>query len=167
MEGPAMSDRSSETPLTRNLILDALGTYERAMLLADAETRPIKVGTTLFRPGDAIGYVAFPTSGTLSLIAQPDRAMPVEAATIGREGIATPHAPLGSRISTQELVGQIDGEMVTVGIERFVEHVRAGQFRSLVYGYLEALGRADLAERGLQRGPPPHPALRPVAAADP
>src|SRR5215212_5331099 len=101
MEGPAMSDRSSETPLTRNLILDALGTYERAMLLAAAETRPIKVGTTLFRPGDTIGLRRLPDERHAVLIAQPDRAMPVEAATIGREGIAIPHAPLGSRISTR------------------------------------------------------------------
>jgi CRP-like cAMP-binding protein len=135
-----MADRSSETARTRNLILDALGTDERALLLTDAETRPIKVGTTLFRPGDPIDYVAFPTSGTLSVLAQPDRAMPVEAATIGREGIASPHSALGSRMATQELVGQVDGEMITVGIERFAKHAQeGGQFQALVYGYLEAL----------------------------
>jgi CRP-like cAMP-binding protein len=135
-----MNDRPTRTAeRTGNLLLDALDVDERAVLLADARTRPIQVGTTLFHPGDAIGYVAFPTSGTLSMLAQPDHAMPVEAATIGREGAASLHSALGSRTATQELVGQVDGEMITVGIERFAKQAQEGQLQTLVYGYLEAL----------------------------
>jgi CRP-like cAMP-binding protein len=134
-----MSDRSPDTQPTRNVLLDALGDDERALLLAEARTRPIEVGTVLFRPGEAIGYVAFPTSGTLSMLAQPDDATPVEAATIGREGAASLHSALGSRRATQELVGQVDGEMITVGIEPFVKQAQEGQLQGLVFGYLEAL----------------------------
>jgi hypothetical protein len=84
-----MHDRSPEfSERTGNLLLDALSRDERDALLTDARTGPIHVGTTLFRPGDAIDYVAFPTSGTTSMLAQPDRSTPVEAATIGREGPA-------------------------------------------------------------------------------
>jgi len=135
-----MYDRSPDTAdLTGNLLLDALSDDERALVLTDARTRPIQVGTTLFRPGDAIGYVAFPTRGTLSMLAQPDNAMPVEAATIGREGAASLHSALGSRRATQELVCQVDGEMITIGIERFKKQAQEGQFQDLIYGYLEAL----------------------------
>jgi CRP-like cAMP-binding protein len=134
-----MSDRSPETQHTGNMLLDALDEDERALLLAEARTKPIEVGTVLFRPGDAIGYVAFPTSGTLSMLAQPKDATPVEAATIGREGAASLHSALGSRRATQELVGQVDGEMITVGIERFVKQAQEGQLQGLLYGYLEAL----------------------------
>jgi CRP-like cAMP-binding protein len=108
-------------------------------VLTDARTTPIQVGTTLFHPGDAIGYVAFPTSGTLSMLAQPDESMPVEAATIGREGAASLHSALGSRRATQELVGQVEGEMITVGIDRFAKRAQEGEFQNLIYGYLEAL----------------------------
>jgi CRP-like cAMP-binding protein len=121
------------------MLLDALVGDERALLLAEARTKPIEVGRVLFRPGDAIGYVAFPTHGTLSMLAQPNDSTPVEAATIGREGAASLHSALGSRRATQELVGQVDGEMITVGIERFVKQAQEGQLQSLLYGYLEAL----------------------------
>jgi CRP-like cAMP-binding protein len=135
-----MHDRPPEFPeRTGNLLLDALERDEREALLADARTMPIHVGTTLFRPGDAIDYVPFPTSGTVSMIAQPDRGTPVEAATIGREGAGSLHSALGSRTATQELVGQVDGSMITIGIERFAKHAQEGAFQDLMYGYLEAL----------------------------
>src|SRR3954469_22015413 len=130
-----MHDRTTADPTDRtgNLLLDALSPDERALLLAGSRTKPITVGTTLFRPGDAIGYVAFPTSGTLSLLAEPDDAMRVEAATIGREGAASLHSALGSRRATQELVGQVDGEMITIGIERFAKRAEEGELKDIVY----------------------------------
>jgi CRP-like cAMP-binding protein len=135
-----MNDRAPDpTEMTGNLLLDALGETERALLLADARTRPIEVGSVLFRPGDAIGFVPFPTSGTISMLAQPDLAAPVEAATIGREGAGSLHSALGSRRATQELVGQVDGEMIAVGIEPFAKQAREGELQGLIYGYLEAL----------------------------
>jgi CRP-like cAMP-binding protein len=135
-----MHDRSPDPrQRTGNLLLDALSVDERALVLTDALTRPIEVGTTLFFPGDAIGYVPFPTSGTLSMLAHPNDADPVEAATIGREGAGALHSALGSRRATQELVCQVDGEMITVGIERFVKQANEGQLQDLVYGYLEAM----------------------------
>jgi CRP-like cAMP-binding protein len=134
-----MHDRSVDTTRTGNLLLDFLPPDERAMLLAGSRTVPIEAGTTLFYPGDAITYVAFPTSGSLSLLADPDRATPIEAATIGREGVASPHSALGSRQASQELVAQVDGQMITVGVESFAKHAHEGQFRDVIYGYLEAL----------------------------
>jgi CRP-like cAMP-binding protein len=122
-----------------NLLLDALDGTDRALLLADARIRPIEVGAVVFRPGDAIGFVPFPTSGTISMLAQPDYATPVEAATIGREGAGSLHSALGSRRATQELVGQVDGEMIAVAIEPFTKQVQSGDLQHLVYGYLEAL----------------------------
>jgi CRP-like cAMP-binding protein len=119
--------------------LDALSVDERALVLTDARRVPFEVGTTLFHPGDAIDYVPFPTSGTLSLLAQPDETGPVEAATIGREGAGSLHSALGSRRASQELVGQVDGQIIVVGIERFVKHANQGQLQGLIYGYLEAM----------------------------
>jgi CRP-like cAMP-binding protein len=135
-----MSDPSPDpTQRTGNLLLDALSQDERVLVLTEARTRPIEVGRALFRPGDAIGYVPFPTSGTISMLAQPDSSTPVEAATIGREGAGSLHSALGSRRATQELVGQVDGEIITIGIERFVKQANEGQLQSLIYGYLESL----------------------------
>lgn len=127
------------TQRTGNQLLDAIGLDERTTLLTDARRRAIVVGDILALPGDAIAYVPFPTSGTLSMVAQPDDSIPVEAATIGREGAASIHSALGSRTASQELVSQVEGEMIVVGVEAFSKHAGRGRFQDVVYGYLEAL----------------------------
>jgi CRP-like cAMP-binding protein len=138
-KGPAMHDQPDPTQRTGNLLLDALSVEERSRLLADARSRDFVVGDVMYRPGDPVTYVAFPTSGTLSMLAQPDDAQPVEAATIGLEGAASLHSALGSRRATQELVGQVDGRIITVGVEVFNKEAAEDHFRDLVFGYLEAL----------------------------
>jgi len=136
----AMDDQARTNEKVGNLILDAMGDDARASLLEKSRRTPIEVGKVLFRPGDAITYVPFPLIGTLSLVAQPDDDMPVEAATIGNEGAATLHSALGSKTASQELVGQIAGEMITVPIEVFTKHVEEkDRFRDLVFGYIEAM----------------------------
>jgi CRP-like cAMP-binding protein len=133
-----VADQIDPSDRTGNLILDALSLDERTEVLTDARRRPITVGDVLLWPGDRIVYVPFPISGTLSMVAQPDD-IAVEAATIGREGAASVHSALGSRVATQQLVSQVDGEMITVGVERFVKQAGEGRFQELAYGYLEAM----------------------------
>jgi CRP-like cAMP-binding protein len=136
----SMADESLTTEKVGNLLLDSMGDDARASLVADSRRTPIEVGRVLFRPGEEITYVAFPLSGTLSMLARPDDDdMPVEAATIGSEGAASLHSALGSRTASQELVGRADGEMFEVPIQTFTKHVEQDRFRDLVFGYLEAL----------------------------
>ena len=122
-----------------NQLLDAIGLDKRTTLLADARRRAIVVGDVLSIPGETISYVPFPTRGTLSMVAQPDDSVPVEAATIGREGAASIHSALGSRTASQELVSQVEGEMIVVGVDTFSKHAGRGRFQDVVHGYLEAL----------------------------
>jgi CRP-like cAMP-binding protein len=124
---------------TSNLLLDALDPEERGAVLEGADKRALEVGDVLVQPGDPMTVVAFPTRGTLSMVAQPDETR-VEAATIGLEGVAGVHSALGSRTASQEIVGQIEGEMITIPVETFAKEARAeGRFQDLVYGYLEAM----------------------------
>jgi Crp-like helix-turn-helix domain len=134
-----MDHRRDTASRTGNLLLDALGTEERDAVLEGSTTRPIDVGDVLFREGDPVTYVPFPTLGTLSMVAAPTDSAKVEAATIGLEGAAGVHSALGSRVASQQLVSQIQGEMITVGIETFVKHSREGRFQEVIYGYLEAM----------------------------
>lgn len=124
---------------TGNLLLDALPASEREAVLVGTVRRPISVGKILHLPGDPITHVYFPTGGTLSMVAQPDDAGPVEAATIGLEGAASIHSALGSRRASQELVCQIEGEMIAMDVDAFVMHAKRGQLERLVFGYIEAL----------------------------
>ena len=134
-----MPDRSDPALRTGNLLLDALGSAERMDVLKNAGKRSITVGEVLLSPGDPVRYVAFPTIGALSMVSQPDDAVPVEAATIGLEGAASVHSALGSRTASQELVSQVKGEMITVDVDTFAAKAKDGRFQAVVYGYLEAL----------------------------
>ena len=118
--------------------MDSLPVQERELLLVDAKTRLVLVGDVLLRPGDQIDSVAFPISGTLSMITQPDD-IAVEAATIGREGAASVHSALGSGTASQDLISQIDGEMITVPVATFTERVHEGRLKDIMHRYVESL----------------------------
>ena len=127
-------------PPTGNVLLDAVDDPERNVLLAACRMQPINAGSVFMNPGDRITSLLFPTRGTLSLVAEPERDRPVEAVTIGKEGVANIHAALGSRESGQQLIGQIAGELVQVDVETFAEILeRSLRLRDLVFGYIEAL----------------------------
>jgi len=136
-----MADQSRTNEKVGNLLLDSMGQDARASLLEKSRRTAIVVGKVLFRPGDPITYVPFPLIGTLSLLAQPDEDdMPVEAATIGNEGAAKLPSALGSKTASQQLIGQVAGEMITVPIEIFTKQVQEDdRFRDLVFGYIEAM----------------------------
>jgi CRP-like cAMP-binding protein len=132
---------TSRPPRTGNLLLDALDDGDRDVLLADSRTRPLQIGSVLMNPGDPITSVFFPTIGTLSLVAEPEAEHRVEAATIGREGVANVYAALGSREAGQQVIGQIGGEMIEVDLDTFAKvfDQPASRLRDLVLGYIEAL----------------------------
>src|SRR3954452_1512227 len=111
----AMPDRPNPSAPTGNLLLDSLDLTERQPILAGAKMAPIHVGDVLLEPGDRIRNVPFPIAGTLSMIAEPEETVHVEAATIGLEGAASIHSALGSRIEAQQLVGPAGGGGVTLG----------------------------------------------------
>jgi CRP-like cAMP-binding protein len=127
------------TSKTGNLLLDSLDPTERGDLLAGAEIRPIEVGHVFLSPGDPITEVVFPRSGTLSVVTEPRIGQRVEAATVGREGVGSVHSALGSRVSGQELVGQVSGEGIAVEVELFSKlSSQPGKLQNLIHGYLEA-----------------------------
>jgi CRP-like cAMP-binding protein len=103
--------------------------------------RPLKVGSVYMNPGDSLTSLFFPTRGTLSLIAEPEPDHPVEAVTIGPEGVANAHAALGSREAGLQLIGQLGGEMIEVDVETFLKvfEDQGGRLRNIVLGYIEAL----------------------------
>ena len=125
---------------THNLLLDALLDDERESLLEGSGTDQIEVERVYLDPGDAIGTVMFPTSGTLSIIAEPDEHHSVEAATVGREGVANVHSALGSRVAGQKLIGQVAGEAIVVEVDAFAKALGdPGRLQGLINGYIEAL----------------------------
>jgi len=124
---------------TGNRLLDSLNDDERSTLLASSDRTSMTPGQSRRTPGEAIDRVFFPTSGTLSLLVEQDEGR-IEAATIGREGVADAHASLGSRVASQTIVAQVDGESIDVDVDVFGKvYDGEGRLRSLMHGYLEAL----------------------------
>src|SRR5919202_3001634 len=103
---------------TGNLLLDALTPDERGSLLESSDARNLVPGDTWRQEGDEITSVAFPTVGTLSLIAETGDNT-VEAATNGREGAADVFAAIASEVAPLLLIAQVPGNAIETPLERF------------------------------------------------
>jgi CRP-like cAMP-binding protein len=124
---------------TGNLLLDALTSEERSSLLRDSDRNRIEVDVVRRHQGDAVTSVFFPTSGTLSVIVDQADGR-IEAATIGREGVCDAYAALGSRVASQEMLGQVTGESIDVSVETFTKVFEEGPtLRPIIHGFIEAL----------------------------
>jgi hypothetical protein len=124
---------------TGNLLLDALPAHVRDHLLDGDAPRTIDSGDVWRSPGDPVETVAFPLTGTLSLIAEsgPHR---IEAATIGEEGAADVFSAVASRVAPLLLIGQVTGEAYEVPIERFLPaYEDSPELERVINGYIEAL----------------------------
>jgi CRP-like cAMP-binding protein len=136
LKGPPM-DRTSEK--TGNFLLDALDPTVRTSLLADAEHQSIEVWGEYVTPGEDVRSVFFPTSGTLSLLAEPDEETIVEAATIGREGAGDVFVALGALQAAHRMIGQIEGEMFVVDADAISECISRDQrTKTLIFSYVQA-----------------------------
>ena len=126
---------------TSNLLLDSLPRVDRDAVLSESVRYPIELRRVYLEPGDDVERVLFPVSGTLSIIVEPGGdGRRVEAATVGREGVANVHAALGSRVAGQQLIGQVAGEAIGIDIEIFGKLVaEVDRLRALVNGYVEAV----------------------------
>jgi len=123
-----------------NLLLDALASDSRDTLTASARTRSFDAGEQIVRVGDDVRTLFFPTSGALSILAEPDDQSIVEASTVGREGAADVFAALGALKAAHRLIGQVAGEMVVVDAKTFVDHAsEAGRTQKLIFSYIQAL----------------------------
>jgi CRP-like cAMP-binding protein len=74
--------------MVQNRLLAALPASDRERLLPALAVIPLTLKTLLHKPGDAIHYVYFPGGGFLSVVTVLENGRMVEAATIGREGMA-------------------------------------------------------------------------------
>ena len=112
---------------TRNALLAAMPVEARGMLIAGSEVVHLEQRRVLWERGQETGYVYFPLSGILSLVTVMDDGDMVEAATVGREGMAGLHHFLGSRsMRNQRAISQVAGESLEVAAGAFREASQAG-----------------------------------------
>ena len=124
-----------------NRLLRALPAEEYAQMLPHLETVNVPVKAVLFEPGESIEYVYFPRTCVMSLITPLDNDVPVEAATIGCEGLVGLPVFLGGESTTVRGLNQIPGQAVRMRADAFRSHAAdaGGTLAPLVLRYTQSL----------------------------
>jgi CRP-like cAMP-binding protein len=130
----------ARSPRTGNLLLDAFPPDVREAMLVGSRVRRFDAGDAFVDVGDDVTETYFPTSGTLSLLAEPDAESIVEAGTIGYEGAADVFAALGALRSVHRMIGQVPGEVIVVEGKLLRAHaLEPGRPQTLLFSYIQAL----------------------------
>lgn len=96
-------------PTNSNRLLDALLPESRAAILAVAKQVPLSIRTSLQAQEESPRFVYFLTSGVASVVVRHVEGSSAETALIGREGVTSALAFLGSAAPTAECFMQVSG----------------------------------------------------------
>ena len=124
---------------SENRILASLPAEEYARLAQRLEPVSLALSQVLFRPGDDIRYVHFPTTSIVSLLTELEDGGGMEVGLVGRDGIVGVSVILGGR-ETKVATVQAAGEALRMeaGAVR-EEFERGGELQSLLLRYTHAL----------------------------
>jgi CRP-like cAMP-binding protein len=134
----AASDRfvSSE----RNQLLQALTPESYDRILSHLEPVHLSSGQILWEPDALIRSVYFPRTCVLSLVVRLEEEAPVEAATIGNEGMLGVPVALGATSTSVQALAQVPGDAVRVSTTALREMLAEdAAFASIVFRYAQVL----------------------------
>lgn len=117
-------------PAGKNLLLAALPGQDRQRLLARCEQVDLLLSEVLYRAGDRIRYVLFPTESFISLITPIDGHAGLEVGLVGDEGMLGISLMLGVDAATQHALVQGAGtawRMEAAAFSRELKHCPALQ----------------------------------------
>lgn len=145
-----------------NQLLVALPTAERDRFLADCTLENLVFGTVLYKQGDRMRHVYFPTEGFISMLITVDRHSTLEVGMIGSEGMCGFALNLGGNVSSLRALVQGTGaawRMKTATFRRHLEDMPAlrqvlGRYVHVVLGQLSqaaACLRFHVVEKRLAR----------------
>jgi CRP-like cAMP-binding protein len=137
--GPA-SEASDSRAAERNWLLRALPAAASDALLPHLELVDIAAGQVLWRPDRPIHAVYFPRTVVCSLLTPLTDEAPVEAATVGFEGMVGVPVVLGAEATHSQAIGQIDGAAARVDAAHFRSWLaKADGALTLLLRYAQAL----------------------------
>lgn len=108
----------------KNLILAALPGREYELLLTSLDSVSLSAGEKLYRSGDAIEYVYFPSDALISLVTHMKDGTTIEVGLIGRDGMVGIPVLLGDDIAFEEAIVQIAGGAMRMRSEVLKEGVK-------------------------------------------
>lgn len=123
-----------------NRLLAALPAEEYARIIGEFEPVELSVRQVIWKPDAPIRAVYFPRSCVCSLLTPLTDEMAVEAATVGKEGLAGTPVVLGVPSSSALAVAQVAGEALRVDAQQVREWMREeGALSSLLLRYAQAM----------------------------
>jgi CRP-like cAMP-binding protein len=125
----------------RNAVLRGLADDDLGKLLPALHERRLSPGQVLYKAGQPVDAVQFPTVGVVSIVAEVNPGEMVEAATVGREGMVGISVFLGAGAPTEHAVVQVPGHALTMSAEDFRHHVAIvdGPLQTMLRRYTQAL----------------------------
>ena len=123
-----------------NSLLAALPVKEYKSLLAHLEPITLSSGEVLYRPGEPIRHVYFPTDTLVSLLTLAEGHQALEVGMVGREGMLGIPLALGVNVSPVHAVVQGAGMALSMTSEHFrKEFQQSMQLQREVYRYIYEL----------------------------
>lgn len=131
--------------LSGNHLLDRLDVDDRARIEPYLKPVAFERGQVLYKAGDRLGLVYFPTSGMISLVAVMQDGHVAETATIGREGCVGLSASGAVDMAFVRHSVQIPGTGYSIDVERLEEMLEtSAMLRSVVARFREVFMRMAL-----------------------
>lgn len=127
-------------PPTANRLLAALRPATRDSVLAELEPVELRRGATLYRPGQRLDYLHFPTSAIVALLYTLKRGATAETGIVGNEGVAGVGLFLGNQIAPNEAVVSVAGHayrMRASDLHRAFHGIY--DFRAMLLRYTQAM----------------------------
>lgn len=108
----------------KNRILAALPRREYERMLPDLELISLPLEVSLYKSGDFIEYVYFPSEGVVSLITHMKAGGAIEVGLIGIDGMVGIPVLLGDKIAFEEAVVQIEGSALRMKSEKLKNRLK-------------------------------------------
>jgi CRP-like cAMP-binding protein len=113
-------------PPVKNMILAALPHKEYRRLLPDLEAIALPLDVSLYRSGDVIEHVYFPSDGLISLVTKMGNGTTIEVGLIGSEGMAGIPVLLGDDIAFEEAIVRVAGSALRMKTSVFKKGLKLG-----------------------------------------
>ena len=134
---------AAPSTLFSNKLLASLPTDDRERLASSVTTVPVKHRQHVYKHGDTIDSLYFPTGGAWSLTKTMEDGATAEVGTIGNEGLIGSSTFFGDRISSTDVIVQIAGEKpeaIKMSVPAFIAEMdRHGAFYNRIIRYHQAL----------------------------
>ncbi|MBL8267914.1 Crp/Fnr family transcriptional regulator [Steroidobacter sp.] len=123
-----------------NRLLATLAGPDRQRLFADFERVELRSAEVIYRTGERISHVYFPSDGIVSLITQLRDGSRLEVGSVGHEGMLGSSLILGVGTSAQHAIVQRSGTARRLGAAMFQRHLRnSSALRRLLNCYVSVL----------------------------